>query len=270
MNTNHENEIEGVQFLVATVDGRSRTNESIAKLPNKLIINQQREVFADRLTDSFINTDERGISKSRNMALRYADGDICYIADDDLQFVDDAILRIEAAYKKHPNADVVVFPLCFNQTSGDSKKYLPDYFPLKLRIMGVSSCEISFRTKAIKEANISFDERFGLGSDYPSGEENVFLSDCINNGLKIVLSDQYVAIHPKISSGSSYEQDVHVRAKGAILARCFGKWSYLLLILFALKSRNLYRAQYSLIRFLSLALSEASTFLRTASRGEPQ
>jgi glycosyltransferase involved in cell wall biosynthesis len=263
MNTNNENEIEGVQFLVATVDGRIRTNESIAKLPNTLIINQQREVFTDRLTDSFINTDERGISKSRNMALRYADGDICYIADDDLQFVDDATLIVKAAHESHPDADVVIFPLCYDQSLLELKKHLPSYFPLKIRLLGVSSCEVSFKTKAVKDANVSFDERFGLGSYYPSGEENIFLIDCVDKGLKIVFSDEYIAMHPKFSSGTIYANDLQIRTKGAILARSFGKLSYLLIFIFALKSYNLYKSNYGLIEFLRLALSEAKTFLET-------
>ena len=37
----------------------------------------------------FVSTIERGISKSRNMALKYATGDICIICDDDEILCDD-------------------------------------------------------------------------------------------------------------------------------------------------------------------------------------
>lgn len=48
----------------------------------------------------FISTTERGLSKSRNMAIRNAWGDICLICDDDEWIADDSEDKILKAYKR--------------------------------------------------------------------------------------------------------------------------------------------------------------------------
>ncbi|MEM9687793.1 MAG: glycosyltransferase, partial [Bacteroidota bacterium] len=66
-----------------------------------LIINQTTK---DRLLESphknirVINSFEKGLSKSRNLALKHAIGDVCLIADDDVCFTSDFQQRIIEAY----------------------------------------------------------------------------------------------------------------------------------------------------------------------------
>lgn len=59
----------------------------------------------------FICTRERGLSKSRNMAIRNAWGDICLICDDDEILADDCEERILAAYRENPGTALIAFAL---------------------------------------------------------------------------------------------------------------------------------------------------------------
>lgn len=55
-----------------------------------------------------ISTTERGLSKSRNMALKNSTADFCVICDDDEVLTDNYVEMVEEAYNQ-TNADVIVF-----------------------------------------------------------------------------------------------------------------------------------------------------------------
>ncbi len=130
----------------------------------------------------FISTTERGLSKSRNMALRNATADICLICDDDEILDNDYREKIEQAYKENPSADVIAFQI---QDAG--KKY-----PNKKKKIGylgalkLASWQLTFRRKSIIDNNIRFDETLGSGVSKAGGEENMFVYDCLKKGLKVI------------------------------------------------------------------------------------
>ncbi|MBO5298157.1 MAG: glycosyltransferase family 2 protein [Candidatus Homeothermus sp.] len=129
-----------------------------------------------------INTTERGLSKSRNMALRNATGDICLICDDDEILDNDYSEKIEQAYKENPSADVIAFQI---QDAG--KKY-PNK-KKRIRYIGalkLASWQLTFRRKSIIDNNIRFDETLGSGVSKAGGEENMFVYDCLKKGLKVI------------------------------------------------------------------------------------
>ena len=129
----------------------------------------------------FVSTKERGLSKSRNMAVRESRSDICLIADDDEKFCDDLEDKVISSFRDNPNFDVITF----NVTNGNKK--LIDYNGKigYIKALMTSSWQIAFKRKSILEKNISFCEKMGSGTGNGGGEENKFLYDCLNSGLKI-------------------------------------------------------------------------------------
>ena len=59
----------------------------------------------------WINSKTRGLSVSRNMAIKNSKADICLISDDDEIFVDNVEQVIKDAYESHPDADVIIFKI---------------------------------------------------------------------------------------------------------------------------------------------------------------
>ena len=57
----------------------------------------------------FISSTQRGLSRSRNMAISNARDNICIICDNDIEYVKDYSKIITNAYSRHPDADVIVF-----------------------------------------------------------------------------------------------------------------------------------------------------------------
>lgn len=72
---------------------------------------QQEFYISDKKKCLWINSVERGLSKSRNMAIHYSNADICLIADNDEFFDNDIESKILKTYKELPEADIIIFDL---------------------------------------------------------------------------------------------------------------------------------------------------------------
>lgn len=128
-----------------------------------------------------LSTDDRGLTKSRNVAISNATADICLICDDDEVFESDYEERILTAYQVNPQADVIIFKMA-NRPASFADKTMRLRFP---KTMKVSSWQISFRRKRLLESGVRFDELLGAGTGNGAEEELKFLLDCERAGLAI-------------------------------------------------------------------------------------
>ena len=132
-------------------------------------------------TARMISTTDRGLTKSRNLAIENSNADICLLCDDDEKFLPDYEDRILQAYGEFSQADVLVFKIL------DQPQTLPDRI-MQLRfpkVLNVSSWQISFRRESLLRTGVRFDELLGAGSGNGAEEELKFLMDCRRAGLKI-------------------------------------------------------------------------------------
>ena len=79
-----------------------------------LIINQtdeDKQLVSDRDNVRVINTSDRGLPQSRNMAIAHAKSEICLVADDDVVYEPglDAIIR--QAFQHYSDADVITYKM---------------------------------------------------------------------------------------------------------------------------------------------------------------
>ena len=161
-----------------------------------LIINQcpqseiRNEMKADQKTTGvqnqthvnirMLDTNTRGLSKSRNLAIQHAVGDVCLLCDDDEQLdssYEDTILK---AYVALPDADII----CFRISNQPSRLKQETQRLTKWTAMRIASWQITFRRESILKSRIRFDEKMGAGTGNGGGEEVKFLRDCIKAGLK--------------------------------------------------------------------------------------
>ena len=152
-----------------------------------LVINQcdregDRSYLTKHGTARIISTKARGLTKSRNQAIETSDADICLLCDDDESFVADYEKRILHAYRKVPDADLIIFKMC-NQPTPFRDQIRELRFPW---IMSVSSWQISFRRESLMRTGVRFDELLGAGTGNGAEEELKFLMDCRRAGMKIV------------------------------------------------------------------------------------
>ena len=155
-----------------------------------VVINQcDREDYAEFGRARVFYTTQRGLTKSRNMAIRNAQADVCLICDDDEVFVSDYESRILKAYEKLPLADVIIFKMIGRKPSFEDK-VMRLRFP---KTMKVSSWQISFRREKLLGSGVRFDELLGAGTGNGAEEELKFLLDCQRAGLKIYYVPEEIA-----------------------------------------------------------------------------
>ena len=127
-----------------------------------------------------LDTNTRGLSKSRNLAIRHAVGDVCLLCDDDEHLdssYEDTILN---AYEVLSDADII----CFRISNQPSRLKQETQRLTKWTAMRIASWQITFRRDSIIKSGIRFDEDMGAGTGNGGGEEVKFLRDCIKAGLK--------------------------------------------------------------------------------------
>ncbi len=136
-----------------------------------------------------LHTTERGLSRSRNMALRNAQGDICLICDDDEILEQDYPTKIKQAFTAYPHADLIAFRLNY------SKKQFSNTPHAIGRFMSakVSSAQVAFRREKVLTTNVFFDEQMGSGTGNGGGEEIKFLFQILGKGLKMMYVPSLIA-----------------------------------------------------------------------------
>lgn len=167
------------------------------------------------------------LSKNRNHILKQLQNGIYVVCDDDIKLEKDFEKIIRSAYAKH-NTACVTFQThtgaCLRK-SYSTKPYKHTIFS----ILKVSSIEITFDIAKIKAKNVKFDESFGLGTDQASGEENIFLKDCLDWWLLAQYIPKVINIHEEESSGKHINRAV----KNQVCKRMYGniRWTWVFLLL---------------------------------------
>lgn len=130
----------------------------------------------------FISTTERGLSRSRNMALDNSWGDICIFCDDDEVFVDEYEDIIVKQFDAKKDFDIIAFKLIYNRKKFGDKEQKYN----KFTITRVSSAQVAMRRNSVLKTGIRFDLMLGSGSGNGGGEENKFLFQLLSKGLKAI------------------------------------------------------------------------------------
>ena len=101
---------------------------------------------------------------------------------------------------------------------------------------GGSSVEIIASRKFIKQSKVKFSEYLGLGTKYPSCEENIFLLDLFDLGAEIIHIPEYVQKHPKVDRTKHFTNSNILFAKGVFCKRYNGFMGIILMFLWMCKS----------------------------------
>lgn len=238
-----------IQVLVAAMN-LEKPQELFDKLNIKnsaIIINQVTKegvaLLNEELSDKKVYSyNEKGLSKSRNKAIEKSDADICVVADDDMEYVENFEQIIEEAYAKHPDADIIAFYVESAPNSERKKSKLKEGKVGYLLSLKVQSVQMTFKRNKIVQSNLRFDENFGAGTDNYMGEENIFLYDCLKKGLKIY------SVPIKIASLKDGEStwfkgfnEKYLQVKGAMFYRMSKLFCDFFILQFAVRRYKLFK-----------------------------
>ena len=215
-----------IELIIVTQDN----HDIVAEIVKKYSINDVKH----------IRINEKGISVSRNAGLPYVSGDILTFTDDDGWYVPNAFETVKS-YMEEYNPDIATFM----HTDPDKNEYTKVY-PNKQQInfskryiLKQRSFDIYINIKNVPDYKIGFDERFGVGKTYNSGEENIYLMDLYNKGYKkMCFFPELIAYHPK--KDNNYLDERSFIAKGPLFKRLFGNTLGLpMFIVFGIKKSRL-------------------------------
>lgn len=194
--------IEGVEYLVSW-----QTDEE-CPLPKALV----RDDFL------IFRSATKGLAVNRNIALSKASAPILLISDDDVDYYEDGLNAVISAFHDNTEADIITF--CYKSIHS-SKNYPSRSCCLEKKPKGyyVSSIEIAFRRHAVQK-KIWFNENFGIGASFPSGEEDIFLKDCLDKGLKGMFLPITIASHDETTTSErNLMLTSRPQTKGAVFLR---------------------------------------------------
>lgn len=177
-----------------------------------------------------------GLSEARNLVLDGCEDDILLLADDDSRLDPHAVRSIADAFEKHPDATVVAFRATW--TGGDRRINYPTAtrrLSSRASVRHVVSIEIAMHVAALEGLGVRFDERFGPGARFATGEEFIFLTDVLRSGAQVYYEPIAIASHPALSSGRRKLDREVLSAKGAMFARTYGALGLLTAPMFVLR-----------------------------------
>jgi glycosyltransferase involved in cell wall biosynthesis len=231
---NVENKENEVEILISTMHKTSLSflskmfpNEDYLNY-NILIVNQtshNKILTSIHNNIRVINSFEKGLSKSRNLAINNAKLDICLLADDDVFYKKEFNKTVKNAFVKHPTAGVITFQMV------DEKGALYNKYPNvithnKKTVSTVNSVVVALNRKKVIENRVFFNENFGLGSTFETADEYVFLRSALRKGLKLFFEPKIILTHPCFSSGRAVVNDKIVYARSAVFYKYNGFITY--------------------------------------------
>ncbi|WP_083270753.1 glycosyltransferase family A protein [Bacillus marinisedimentorum] len=242
-----------VSFLLATL---AKSEQDLLRLFDSLenqtdknfelvIVSQANHNTINNLISAYtfkykhIEIDKKGLSLARNVGLKQVEGYIISLTDDDCWYTENAVEFINNFFKDEKRQIA-----CFMHMDPEKGKY-PKSYPdeeqvdiSKRRILQQASIDIFVNIERVPDYKIGFDETFGLGAKYKSGEENIFLMDMKNKGYHIDFFPELISFHPIKEKSGKLDFQTMV-GKGPLFKRLFGyNTGFVLLTAFVFKKYN--------------------------------
>ena len=244
-NSNLVNELPSITVSISTISKNlykfiKTFNFSNLVHANEVIIIVQGEIFNKEIYNIdkkfiIIQDENIGISNSRNVAIANASCDYIWFLDDDIIMYKNSILSL----KKHIAenlSDIYTVRMHYENTEIPYKRYSNRASIRRMDSLKVSSVELIVSRQFLNDKNIKFNKNIGLGTKYPSSEENIFYLDAFDNNAKINHIAEYLIAHPYIDRKKNHFSNPNILfAKGVFCKRYGGVFGFIILLYFAFK-----------------------------------
>ena len=227
-----------LEVLVSAVNIGKKDLKAMNTSSDVIVVNQCQKNSSE-VWENFkiFSYNERGTARSRNRGLSKCTGDIVLLCDDDVVYDGEYEKNILAEFKKHPEADIIVFNTKSpNRKTKDNKNWHRIRF---YNVQRYASTRVAFRRR--KLADIKFNEMFGPGAKYEHGEDTIFLVDALKAGKKLYASPINIATvsHSKSSWFHGYNKK-YFFDKGALFTEINCGFRYFLILQYLVRHREVW------------------------------
>lgn len=234
--------MEKVQVLMVTMNMENadelltRTNiQTSFVIGNQCDRDDKQEISRNGHDGLVVSRSERGVGNNRNITLKYASGEYCVLADDDMRFYDDYEETVIQVFESYSDADIIIFNIDEEQTErrvNNRVKHIHLW-----NYLNYGAARIAFRRSVISYNGIAFNTNFGGGTPHSAGEDSLFLRECLRHRLRILAVPVAVArLEDNRSSTwfTGYNRK-YFNDKGVFLGVAHRKAAKLLALLYAVK-----------------------------------
>lgn len=245
-----------LQVLVSTLNQKEPFSliEKMKINSDAIIVNQtdnisyEKKYINENNVVQIYNFNERGVGLNRNSALMRATSDIVLIADDDIEYVDNYKEIILTEFKNNPKADMIIFNLESSDLARPRFKIKKYKRVHQYNCLRYGAVRIAFRLNKIREKNVYFSLLFGGGAKYSSGEDSLFILECIRKGIKIYSSPKNIGtIHEGESSWFKGYNKKFFYDKGVFHRIAFEKLANLMNLQFVLRHKKMLCGEIKLL-----------------------
>lgn len=256
-----------IQSLVSTMNQDVQILVKKMKIQtDSVVINQQTEyefngydINGKSVKEYKVN--EIGVGKSRNLALLRSDADVCLMADDDMVYTDDYLDIVQKAYRKYPDADMIIFNVRIHQDGKVMEKVKKNGKVKFYNSLKYGTVTFSFKKNSIHRRNIFFSLLFGGGAKYSNGEDSLFLWECLSKGLKVYSETEIIAdVYNDNSTWFEGHNNKFFLDRGALFKALSPRFHKLLIYQFALRKHKQYSEEMSLADSIKLMNKGAMEF----------
>lgn len=194
-------------------------SDATRKVVSFLVISQLEDEYENALIDGVkvIKLTNKGLSKSRNVAIKETCTEWVWFQDDDFSINE---IQLSSFLESSLTNDTDIALIRIGSLE-NREKYYKNYVGYskftRLLSLKVSSIEIIAKVKFIKENTIEFDERLGLGTELPCCEENQFMLDSFDKGANIHFCNQTLCYHTTLPENRNLDYVKNLQAKGYFL-----------------------------------------------------
>ena len=176
------------------------------------------ESISSRSDFRVILSTSRGLSRNRNTGLDHARRELILIADDDTDYSSEGLEGIIHAFRRHPDCGFLSFRV---DTDTNPKTHPTESFDWRQPPKGMYICSIELALRLEAVAGLRFDERFGVGSFFCAGEEDIFMADMLRKGIKGRFMPLTICFHPGPTTTGKVDETLQTEAKGATFRLVF-------------------------------------------------
>ncbi|MCM1115399.1 MAG: glycosyltransferase family 2 protein [Clostridium sp.] len=236
-----------LQILVSTMH---RTDHSLLEKMNiqsdAVVINQcdreETETFLyNGHSIKWISVKDRGIGKSRNLAIENSDADIILFADDDVVYDDGMAQDVIRAFEEHKNSDIIVFNLELLNKDNERPEFMAQQ-EIKIgrfNFLRYGATKIAVRTDSLRKHKLRFSLLFGGGAKYQCGEDNLFLIQAIKAGMNpIAVPVKIGCVKQEESTWFKGYNEKYFYDRGVLFGAMFGLSAPIYLLLIDIKNNS--------------------------------
>lgn len=250
-----------LQVLVATMNQNDyslleKMNiRSDAIIANQCDRNEIEEFDYNGHKIKYLSFSERGVGLNRNNALMRATADICLFADDDVRYVDNYKDIIIEAFQENPKADMIVFNVPSTNPKRQGYEIKKEKRVRFYNCLRYGTFRMAVKTDSIRKANVYFSLLFGGGAKYESGEDSLFIMDCIRKRLRVFASPKVIGTvtHNESTWFKGYTDKFFID-KGALYALLSKRFAWLLCLQFCIRRKNIFKGSKTWLEAYKLML----------------